>query len=273
MRHPLYLLLAIFVIACSTPKKKDVEIKPTQVELETNYGKIMLALSDKTPLHKANFLKLVEEGLYDSLLFHRVIDGFVIQGGDPDSKYASPTDTLGSGGLDYRVPAEFDPTLYHKRGAVGTARNNNPERESSSTQFYIVQAGPVADSIIDKHEERINKWLATYYVLHAPENKLWLDSLTKAMDTENWRAVRSVNDTINVLAETFTDFEPYIIPEEHREVYRTLGGTPMLDQNYTVFAEVISGMDVVDSIAATQTNSMDRPLQDVRILKARVIDR
>jgi len=223
-------------------------------------------------LHKENFLKLVNDGAYDSLLFHRVIEGFVVQGGDPDSKYAAPQDTVGRGGLDYRIPAEFDTTIFHKRGAVGTARNNNPERESNAMQFYIVQAGPVADSIIDKSEERINECLATYYTLHAPQHKVWLDSLNYAMDNEDWPAYRRVNDTISVTAKTFTDFDRYNIPEQHREVYRTLGGTPMLDQNYTVFAEVISGMNVVDSIAAVTTNPLDRPIEDVRILTARVIE-
>ena len=223
-------------------------------------------------MHKENFLKLVNDGAYDSLLFHRVIEGFVVQGGDPDSKYAAPQDTVGRGGLDYRIPAEFDTTIFHKRGAVGTARNNNPERESNAMQFYIVQAGPVADSIIDKSEERINECLATYYTLHAPQHKVWLDSLNYAMDNEDWPAYRRVNDTISVTAKTFTDFDRYNIPEQHREVYRTLGGTPMLDQNYTVFAEVISGMNVVDSIAAVTTNPLDRPIEDVRILTARVIE-
>lgn len=243
------------------------------VELQTNYGNITIELYEETPLHKANFHKLVEEGAYDSLLFHRVIEGFVVQGGDPESKYATPADTVGRGGLEYRVPAEFHPNVFHKRGAVGTARNNNPERESNAMQFYIVQAGPVPDSIIDKSEGRINEWLANHYTLHAPENKVWLDSLNMAMANENWQATRVITDTIAKLSENFADFEPYKIPDEHRTVYRTIGGTPMLDQNYTVFAEVVSGMEVVDSIAAVRTNPLDRPIEDVRILTARVLEK
>jgi len=265
-------ILILLAIGCTIENSDKAEKQPTQVELQTSYGNIVIQLYDKTPLHKENFLKLVNDGAYDSLLFHRVIEGFVVQGGDPDSKYAAPQDTVGRGGLDYRIPAEFDTTIFHKRGAVGTARNNNPERESNAMQFYIVQAGPVADSIIDKSEERINECLATYYTLHAPQHKVWLDSLNYAMDNEDWPAYRRVNDTISVTAKTFTDFDRYNIPEQHREVYRTLGGTPMLDQNYTVFAEVISGMNVVDSIAAVTTNPLDRPIEDVRILTARVIE-
>jgi cyclophilin family peptidyl-prolyl cis-trans isomerase len=140
-------------------------------------------------------------------------------------------------------------------------------------QFYIVQAGPVPDSIIDKSEGRINEWLANHYTLHAPENKVWLDSLNMAMANENWQATRVITDTIAKLSENFADFEPYKIPDEHRTVYRTIGGTPMLDQNYTVFAEVVSGMEVVDSIAAVRTNPLDRPVEDVRILTARVLEK
>lgn len=270
----LFLATAFFVlVGCQSEKSTGETDQPTQVELQTNFGKIVIQLYDETPLHKANFIKLVGEGAYDSLLFHRVIEGFVVQGGDPDSKYASPEDTVGRGGLDYRVPAEFDPSIYHKRGAVGTARNNNPERESNAMQFYIVQAGPVADSIINQSEERINQWLSVYHTLHAPENKVWLDSINWSMENEEWQTYRRISDTVATISESFIDFDPYKIPEEHREVYRTMGGTPMLDQNYTVFAEVISGMDVVDSIAAVSTNDLDRPIDEVRIISAKIIEK
>lgn len=273
MKTNLILIVAILFFACTPEKSAKEAPRPSQVELATSYGKIVIELYDKTPLHKANFEKLVSEGAYDSLLFHRVIEGFVIQGGDPESKYANSEDTVGRGGLDYRIPAEFDTTIFHKRGAVGTARNNNPARESNAMQFYIVQAGPVADSIIDKSEERINNWLSVYYTLHAPEHGVWLDSLNIALANDDWQTSRRLNDTIASMAKTFTDFERYQIPPAHREVYRNLGGTPQLDQNYTVFAEVISGMEVVDSIAAVSTNDLDRPLEEVRILSARIIDK
>ena len=234
----LFLATAFFVlVGCQSEKSTGETDQPTQVELQTNFGKIVIQLYDETPLHKANFIKLVGEGAYDSLLFHRVIEGFVVQGGDPDSKYASP------------------------------------ERESNAMQFYIVQAGPVADSIINQSEERINQWLSVYHTLHAPENKVWLDSINWSMENEEWQTYRRISDTVATISESFIDFDPYKIPEEHREVYRTMGGTPMLDQNYTVFAEVISGMDVVDSIAAVSTNDLDRPIDEVRIISAKIIEK
>lgn len=271
MKTNLTLLLLCFFVACSSPTTSNEEIiAPIQVELQTTKGTIVLELSDKTPQHRDNFVKLVEESTYDSLLFHRVINEFVIQAGDPDSKYSNAADTLGSGDRDYKVPAEFDTSLFHKRGALGAARDGNPARASSAMQFYIVQRGPNPDSLIDKGETRINGWLAQHFTMNAPENQSLKDSLVKAMETENWDRYTELNDSLKSLSESF-EFEEYTIPESQREIYRTLGGTPHLDQNYTVFGEVIKGMDVVDSIAAVQVNELDRPMEDVRIIKARII--
>ena len=274
MRYFISMILAGHLISCSVKESENNELpQPTQVILTTNMGEVTLELSNKTPKHRDNFISLVEEGAFDSLLFHRVIEGFVIQGGDPNSKYASATDTLGNGGRDYKVPAEFDSTLFHKRGALGAARNGNPDRASSAMQFYIVQAStPIADSVFDIAEGRINGWLKSHYHINAPENQVWYDSLKNVMEAENWEAYALLNDTLKVLAENFEDFDQYSIPEAHREVYRSIGGVPHLDQNYTVFGEVTTGMSVVDSIAASTTNDLDRPLQDVRIISARIKD-
>ncbi len=269
-----HLAIIVAVAACSTPKQQEPESSeppPATVAFETTKGKIVLQLSDKTPQHRDNFLKLVEETAFDSLLFHRVINEFMIQGGDPSSKNADGEASLGEGDRDYKVPAEFDPTLFHKRGALGAARDGNAERASSAMQFYIVQRGPRPDSMIDVDEGRINGWLAENYALNAPENSGLKAARQEAQENANWELFGQLSDSLKAIAESL-ELEPYMIPEAHREVYRTLGGTPHLDQNYTVFGEVIEGMAVVDAIATTPTNDQDRPIEDVRILSARVIE-
>jgi peptidyl-prolyl cis-trans isomerase B (cyclophilin B) len=207
-------------------KRKD---RKRDVELYTTAGNIVLRLYDSTPLHRDNFLKLVKSHYYDSVLFHRVIKNFMIQSGDPESKRAVPGQPLGNGGPGYRVPAEFRTKLFHKKGVLAAARMGddvNPEKQSSASQFYIVQGRPFNDRELDSIE-----------------------------------VVR---------------LKGYKLPAAHREVYKTLGGTPQLDQNYTVFGEVVSGLDVVDVIAGTATSKgpdKDRPLQDIRILKASLVKR
>ena len=277
-KQPLFsnLVLMPFVLwatlGCTTQKDNNEAIEtPVQVEMQTDLGTIIVELSDKTPKHRDNFIKLVKEGKFDSLLFHRVIQGFVIQGGDPDSKNALPTDTLGNGDLDYRVPAEFDSSLFHKRGALGAARDGNPERASSAMQFYIVQGKIANDSLLEVADKRINGMLAQNAFINASENKSLYDSLQKAIAEENWELYETINDTIKSLGKDYTNFTRYTIPEAHQKVYRTIGGIPHLDQNYTVFGEVVSGMDVLDSIAAVQTSALDRPVKDIRIISMRIV--
>jgi peptidyl-prolyl cis-trans isomerase B (cyclophilin B) len=189
---------------------------PKMVLISTNYGDIKIRLYDETPLHRDNFVKLVESGFYNDLLFHRVIQGFMIQGGDPNSKTASPGVALGSGGGDMeRIPAEFNPALHHKKGVLAAARDGNPQKASSACQFYIVQGKTYTDQELDGLQSR--------------------------------------------LGITYT--------EQQRNDYKTIGGTAFLDMNYTVFGEVVSGLEVVDKIAAVATNKSigDRPLEDVRM--------
>jgi len=225
-----FVLISTFFIGLIVSAQKDSIVtkkdRKRDVLLQTNYGDIIVRLSDSTPLHRDNFLKLVKTHYYDSVLFHRVIKNFMIQGGDPNSKHARPGESLGEGGPDYTIPAEFRTTLFHKKGVIAAARDNNPEKASSGSQFYIVQGKIFTDSGLDSVE--------TYRL--------------------NGRK----------------------IPADQREVYKTLGGTPHLDQNYTVFGEVVKGLDVVDKIAAVQTSKgedRDRPLEDVRIIKTKLIKR
>ena len=225
--HSLLLLLlttsGLFAQSDTTLRKKD---RKRDVKLTTTQGVMVLRLSDSTPLHRDNFLKLVKTGYYDSTLFHRVIKNFMIQGGDPNSRKAPAGQPLGNGGPTERIPAEFNPTLFHKRGVLAAARDNNPAKASSGSQFYIVHGKTFTDA--------------------------GLDSL-----------------------ETFR-LEGRKIPLAHREVYKTLGGAPHLDQNYTIFGELVKGFDVLDAIANTTTSKgvdRDRPLTDCRILKAELIRR
>ena len=216
------LLVAIMMLAAVSCQKKE-EV----VVMETTEGTIVLKLYDQTPLHRDNFRSLVAEGAFDSLLFHRVIQDFMIQGGDPDSKYAEPGVLLGEGDRDYTVPAEFrlEDGIFHRRGVLAGAREGddvNPEQRSSAMQFYIVWGKIFDDAGLDKVQERL--------------------------DNRTGGRVK--------------------LTPEMREVYKTVGGTPHLDGQYTVFGEVVSGLDVVDAIQHVPTDENDRPLTDVRILKA-----
>ena len=260
--------------SCNSNNKssKSQDKKETLVVMKTSKGDITIKLYNKTPKHRDNLIQIIEDGVLDSVLFHRVIESFMIQGGDPDSKNAAPGQRLGNGGLNYRIDAEFHPDLFHKKGVLAAARDGNLARASSSTQFYIVQGKIFNDSTLAVAENRINDWLAQHYVKNLPENRALADSLQKAMDSENMERYVFYNDSIVSMAKNFTDFERYIIPAEHREIYKTLGGTPHLDQNYSVFGEVTKGLEIIDSIASVQTDSFDRPIEDIRILEIKVLE-
>ncbi|MBP5645660.1 MAG: peptidylprolyl isomerase [Bacteroidales bacterium] len=215
--------LFLLASAQNTGKQAKNASKDTYVKIETSMGDIVVKLYNETPLHRDNFIKLVREGVYDGLLFHRVIRNFMIQGGDPNSRTAKPGQALGEGTLGYTIPAEFVPGLYHKKGALAAARQAdqvNPKKESSSCQFYIVQGEKWSADRLKMIEQRMGK------------------SFTK----------------------------------EQVEAYATVGGTPFLDGDYTVFGEVVEGLDVVDKIAAVQCGAMDRPVTDVT-MKMSIIER
>lgn len=193
------------------------------VIIQTSFGDIKIKLYEKTPRHRENFIKLAMQGYYDGTLFHRVIPDFMIQGGDPESKNAPAGKRLGNGGPDYTIPFEYVPEYFHKRGAVAAARlpdDFNPERESSGSQFYIVQGRTFTDEELNKIEKKTG----------------------------------------------------HVIPANQREVYKTLGGAPHLDGAYTVFGEVIEGMEVVDKIAQLPRDKYDRPLTNVP-MKIIVVDK
>jgi len=215
------LTVGLFATSCASTKTTSnrTATKARMAEITTNYGTIVIKLYDSTPLHRDNFVKLVKEGFYDSLLFHRVIDSFMIQGGDPESKKAPDSAQLGAGEAPGdRIPAEFNKNYFHKKGALAAARDDNPQKASSNCQFYIVQGKPYSDTVLNMLECQIRNDNPAFY---------------------------------------FTD--------QQRNVYKTLGGTPFLDQNYTVFGEVVKGLEIVDKIATLPRDANDRPVQNVRM--------
>lgn len=245
------------------------------VLIETSYGNIKIKLHDETPLHCNNFIKLVEKRFYDSLLFHRVIPGFVIQGGDPESKHAKTGDKLGEGEAGYTIPAEFNPKFFHKRGAVAAARKGdeeNPEQASSGCQFYIVQGKIWNDSLLDLREKRIMNMKAYNRVVKNPANKKLIEEYIRALKSENPEKVASIKGQIDKLTEEeLANVAPYKFTAEQRQAYKTIGGAPHLDGSYTIFGEVLEGMDVVDKIASVKTDEAARPLQDIR-MKIKILE-
>lgn len=240
--------------------------------ISTPYGDMKLKLFNETPKHRDNFLKLVREHYYDSLLFHRVIQDFMIQGGDPDSKHAEPAKLLGDGDLKYTVPAEFVPTLCHKKGMLCAARNGddvNPEKASSAAQFYIVQGKVRNDEDLIAFEKRINKPLIAKIkddILNKPENAALKEKIAAAKKEQNNDSLMVYFKTVNKLVdEEYAKTPHYSFPPEHKTIYKTIGGTPHLDSQYTIFGEVIEGLEVIDKIAAVGKNKDDRPLIDIRM--------
>ncbi len=241
--------------------------------ISTSFGNMKVKLFNETPKHRDNFLKLVREHFYDSLLFHRVIEEFMIQGGDPDSKHAEPIKLLGDGDLNYTIPAEIAPALCHKKGMLCAARNGddiNPEKASSACQFYIVQGKKRTDEDLISYEKRINKPIIVKIkedILNKPENSTLKEKIAAFKASQNNDSLMVYFKVINKLVdEEYAKTPHYTFPPEHKAIYKTIGGTPHLDSQYTIFGEVIEGLDVIDKIAAVGKNKDDRPLIDTRMM-------
>lgn len=245
----------------------------TLVDIKTSLGDIRVLLYDGTPKHRDNFIKLVNEGFYEGTLFHRVINKFMIQAGDPDSKGASAGKALGSGGPGYQIDAEIIyPTYYHKRGALAAARQGdqvNPQRKSSGSQFYIVTGDVVPAAQLSQLEAHVaNKQMQTIFNGLVQARMAEIQRMQAAGDQAGLQALQ--NELV-ALTEAEYAKNPVAITEEMRNAYTTVGGTPHLDNDYTVFGEVVSGMDVVAKIENVKTGAMDRPVEDVKIISMTIV--
>lgn len=241
------------------------------VEFKTTEGDIIVKLYNDTPLHRDNFLKLVKDGYYDGLLFHRVIDNFMIQTGDPDSKEAPAGKMLGSGGPNYTIEAEIlYPKHYNKYGALAAARTGdqvNPQRRSSGSQFYIVTGRKMSEQQLENmHMQKHQQELQDTFNRLAMQHRDSIQALQKAGDQEALEALRQ-----ELIRQTEASVDSRPLPENLKAEYTTVGGAPHLDGAYTVFGEVVKGMDVVEKIQKAETDSHDRPLEDIRILSAKIL--
>lgn len=235
-----------------------------KVKIQTMLGDIVVRLYDETPIHRDNFVKLVKEGYYDGTLFHRVIKDFMIQGGDPDSKGAPAGKMLGVGGPNYTLEAEIKNGLFHKRGALAAARQGdevNPERRSSGSQFYIVWGQVYNEGQLRQYAKqmRMQKVQAAFNELAAQHR----DEIMQMRRERNRAGLQELQDKLVAEAEAKVTGEG--LTEEQRKVYSTIGGTPHLDGQYTVFGEVEEGLDVVEMIQNTATGRGDRPIDDIEM--------
>ncbi|MCH4895398.1 peptidylprolyl isomerase [Marinilabiliaceae bacterium JC040] len=251
-------LFSLFLIYGCGQKEKIVKI-------ETPYGDMKIKLYNQTPKHRDNFLKLVNEKFYDGTIFHRVIKDFMIQGGDPDSKTADINAHLGEGGPGYDIDAEIVSGLFHKKGVLAAARESdsvNPKKKSSGSQFYIVQGNVYTKESLEKSVKRINdrrlsRFRSKYFLKHAKDFEATQKDGSKAIKALSDRLLKEVNELFKA--------KELKLSKEQIEAYTSVGGTPHLDGEYTVFGEVIEGLDVIDKIAEQVTNREDRPLKDIKI--------
>ncbi|WP_346862297.1 peptidylprolyl isomerase [uncultured Draconibacterium sp.] len=267
MKRLFVLMLIVFIVAGISCSRAQKHGEDDLVVIKTEFGDITLKLYNDTPEHKKNFLKLIDEGYYDGLLFHRVMKNFMIQGGDPDSKNAQPGARLGSGNPGYTIPAEIIPGHIHKKGALAAARRggpSNPEKRSSGSQFYIVHGELFTPGKLDTMEMMMNSrakndFYKEQFNAATPELNKFRQNNDQAGFNVRVAEIRAETDSIWETKTKIT-FSP-----EQREAYTTIGGYPSLDGEYTVFGEVVEGLDVVDKIAELETDQFDRPKSDVKI--------
>lgn len=269
-------ILACTLAGCKPGQKKDGNMEnETKLKIETSAGDIVVKLYNETPRHRDNFIKLAQDGTYEGTLFHRVIKDFMIQAGDPESKEAPQGKMLGAGDVGYTIPAEFVyPKYFHKKGALSAARqgdNVNPEKASSGCQFYIVTGEVYSDSTLLDMERQMNQ-LRLNNAFQALVQKN-MKTIYKLRKDGNQDGLLDLQDSLIAQAEAQVDKEePFRFTPEQVQAYTTVGGTPHLDGEYTVFGEVLEGMDVVDKIQQVKTDRNDRPEKDVVIQKVTVLD-
>ena len=255
----------IFLITCNSTGGNE----NTTISINTTLGNIKIKLFDGTPLHRDNFINLINSGFYDGVSFHRIIKDFMIQAGDPSTKSGASTnlsDTIKT----FTIPSEFNDQYFHKKGAIAAARQGNdvnPEMRSSGTQFYIVQGVLYTDDELNLTEQRINSNIKQSFF-----NKI----MRETADSVRLSGTTVTDGVIQEIAsikmfQYLTDNKDFKFSEEQRNIYKTTGGTPRLDGSYTVFGEVIEGLDVVDKIASVKTDMNDRPVDDIKIIKIKII--
>ena len=257
-------IFILLMTSCAQSKKDYV------VTIKTEYGDMIAILYDETPKHKENFIKLAKEHYFDSMLFHRVMQGFMIQGGDPNSKKAKPGEHLGNGGPGYTVPAEFNPKFFHEKGTLSAARlpdQQNPMKESSGSQFYVVQGTVISQAdIASLRIDQMKLMTGLRKMFEDPVNKPLLDSLNTLYYSGDVPAYQRRLMELVPRVEKATGLKVMKnISDEKITAYTTLGGSPHLDDDYTVFGKVVKGLDVIDKIAAEPRDGADRPVKDVHM--------
>jgi cyclophilin family peptidyl-prolyl cis-trans isomerase len=258
------LILLTAAFSCKTSVKLGK--KNRIVQIDTEYGAVKIKLYDETPGHRDNFIKLAHKGFFDGTLFHRVIDGFMIQGGDPDSKGAKPGVMLGEGGPGYNIPAEFHASVFHKKGVLAAAREGdkvNPEKQSSGSQFYIAQGKVYEPEELDKLVTGINKKrMNAIFEMERANSK---DELTKLQKDGEFDKFNDKMEEVKQKVDSLSKAQTLVLTDAMKEAYTTVGGIPHLDGAYTVFGEVIEGLDIIDKIAAEETDGNNRPLKDMKM--------
>ena len=269
----MFLFIGTLFLQVSCADSHNKSKKETLVKIETDYGDMVVKLYNQTPVHRDNFIKLAKEGFYDGLLFHRVIKNFMIQGGDPDSKNAQPGQRLGGSDPGYTLPAEIDSSLFHKKGVLAAARKggpSNPEKRSSGSQFYIVQGTIYSEGALDtleiKMDTRRKQEVMQKYFASA-QNELNQLRQSGKQDEFNIR-IAEIREKAN---EEISKLPPIKISSERRKAYTTIGGYPSLDNEYTIFGEVVEGLDVLDKIASVETDKYNRPVKDIK-MKVTLLD-
>lgn len=267
--NALFIVILTFLMITSFKFPFRANSEEIKLLIVTDFGTIKLKLYNETPVHRDNFVKLIKAHYFDSLMFHRVIQGFMIQGGDPDSKNAPPLIELGNGGPGYNLPAEFNSRLFHKKGVLAAARDGdleNPSQASSASQFYIVQGKVYNDSLLNIQAKRITKLKLFNTVVNRDENKELLKRYGAFVKTDQEDSMKVLNDIITKQVEAeLPASKPYTFTDEQIKTYTTIGGTPHLDQSYTVFGEVYEGIEVIDSIAKQKVDKNARPFNDIRM--------
>tara|TARA_Y100000766_G_scaffold116550_1_gene100217 strand:+ start:3345 stop:4220 length:876 start_codon:yes stop_codon:yes gene_type:complete len=274
------IIISSIAIACGLTKNPKTENEILNVNeshesnlfiISTKFGDMKVMLSDETPLHRDNFKKLVSDSFYNETLFHRVIDGFMIQGGDPNSKNAKPGQQLGIGNFDYTIPSEFNSKLIHKRGALAAARQSdavNPQKKSSGCQFYIVDGKKVNERAlksISKRKEIMKKRALGSQILEKPSNSRLKKDFLRVRQMGLKDSINFYGTIIQKQIDELFQGQEFIYTQEQIALYDSIGGTPSLDMEYTVFGEVIDGLNVIDSISTQQKDKMNRPYEDIKM--------